>query len=113
MKINRRGFLKGVGAGGAGCALSQFIPGALALQPAKALEGKEQLTASLCEMCSFRCPIQAKIVNGKTVFIQGNENAPQQGTRVCARGGSGINMLNDPHRIVKPMKRVGPRGAGE
>ena len=64
-------------------------------------------------MCSFRCPIQAQVINNKTVFIQGNPNAPQQGTRVCARGGSGVSLINDPHRIVKPMKRSGPRGSGE
>ncbi len=64
-------------------------------------------------MCSFRCPIQAQVINNKTVFIQGNPNAPQQGTRVCARGGSGVSLINDPHRIVKPMKRTGPRGSGE
>lgn len=61
-------------------------------------------------MCSFRCPIQAQVVNNKTVFIQGNPSAPQQGTRVCARGGSGVSLVNDPQRIVKPMKRTGPRG---
>jgi len=64
-------------------------------------------------MCSFRCPIQAQVINNKTVFIQGNPNAPQQGTRVCARGGSGVSLVNDPHRIVKPMKRTGPRGSGD
>ncbi|VDZ78159.1 thiosulfate reductase [Salmonella bongori] len=64
-------------------------------------------------MCSFRCPIQAQVVNNKTVFIQGNPAAPQQGTRVCARGGSGVSLVNDPQRIIKPMKRTGPRGGGE
>lgn len=64
-------------------------------------------------MCSFRCPIQAQVVNNKTVFIQGNPSAPQQGTRICARGGSGVSLVNDPQRIVKPMKRTGPRGDGE
>lgn len=53
------------------------------------------------------------MINNKTVFIQGNPNAPQQGTRVCARGGSGVSLVNDPHRIVKPMKRTGPRGSGD
>ncbi|MCH9248456.1 hypothetical protein MNZ41_23085 [Escherichia coli] len=35
-------------------------------------------------MCSYRCPIQAQVINNKTVFIQGNPNAPQQ-ARVSAR----------------------------
>ncbi|GDP02495.1 thiosulfate reductase PhsA [Escherichia coli] len=113
MSISRRDFLRGLGIGCSACALGSFPPGALAHNPVKNLNGKERLTSSLCEMCSYRCPIQAQVKNNKTVFIQGNPHAPQQGTRVCARGGSGVSLVNDPHRIVKPMKRSGPRGSGE
>ncbi|MEX8837004.1 thiosulfate reductase PhsA [Salmonella enterica] len=113
MSISRRSFLQGVGIGCSACALGAFPPGALARNPIASINGKTTLTPSLCEMCSFRCPIQAQVVNNKTVFIQGNPSAPQQGTRICARGGSGVGLVNDPQRIVKPMKRTGPRGDGE
>lgn len=113
MSISRRSFLQGVGIGCSACALGAFPPGALARNPIAGINGKTTLTPSLCEMCSFRCPIQAQVVNNKTVFIQGNPSAPQQGTRVCARGGSGVSLVNDPQRIVKPMKRTGPRGGGD
>ncbi|EKS7792964.1 thiosulfate reductase PhsA [Edwardsiella piscicida] len=113
MSISRRSFLKGIGIGCSGCALSSFPPGALALNRPDEIKGKARLTPSLCEMCSFRCPIQAQVVNNKTVFIQGNPQAAHQGTRICARGGSGVSLVNDPQRIVRPMKRSGPRGAGE
>ncbi|WP_047656091.1 twin-arginine translocation signal domain-containing protein, partial [Salmonella enterica] len=112
MSISRRSFLQGVGIGCSACALGAFPPGALARNPIAGINGKTTLTPSLCEMCSFRCPIQAQVVNNKTVFIQGNPSAPQQGTRICARGGSGVSPGNDPQRIVKPMKRTGPRGDG-
>ena len=113
MSISRRNFLRGVGIGCSACAIGSFPPGALARNSPESIKGKTSLTPSLCEMCSFRCPIQAQVINNKTVFIQGNPNAPQQGTRVCARGGSGVSLVNDPHRIVKPMKRTGPRGSGD
>lgn len=113
MSISRRSFLQGVGIGCSACALGAFPPGALARNPIAGINGKTTLTPSLCEMCSFRCPIQAQVVNNKTVFIQGNPSAPQQGTRICARGGSGVSLVNDPQRIVKPMKRTGPRGENE
>lgn len=29
------------------------------------------------------------------------------------QGWSGVSLVNDPQRIVKPMKRTGPRGDGE
>lgn len=113
MSISRRAFLQGIGVSCTACAISSFPPGALARNPAVSVNGKTALTPSLCEMCSFRCPIQAQVINNKTVFIQGNPKAPQQGTKICARGGSGVSLVNDPHRIVKPMKRTGPRGSGE
>lgn len=72
MSISRRSFLQGVGIGCSACALGAFPPGALARNPIAGINGKTTLTPSLCEMCSFRCPIQAQVVNNKTVFIQGN-----------------------------------------
>ncbi|MGY0162395.1 thiosulfate reductase PhsA [Edwardsiella tarda] len=112
MSISRRAFLKTIGVGCSGYALTSFPPGALALNPADGLAGKTTLTPSLCEMCSFRCPIQAQVIDQRTVFIQGNPAAAHQGSRICARGGSGVSLVNDPQRIVKPMKRSGPRGSG-
>lgn len=70
MSISRRSFLQGVGIGCSACALGAFPPGALARNPIAGINGKTTLTPSLCEMCSFRCPIQAQVVNNKTVFIQ-------------------------------------------
>ncbi|MGN3438204.1 thiosulfate reductase PhsA [Proteus penneri] len=113
MSISRRSFIKGMGIGCVGCTVSSLPPGALAFNPVDSLKGQSKLTPSLCEMCSYRCPIEAQVVNNKTVFIQGNRNAEHQSSRVCARGGSGVSLVNDPNRIVKPMKRKGPRGAGE
>lgn len=71
MSISRRAFLKTIGVGCSGYALTSFPPGALALNPADGLTGKATLTPSLCEMCSFRCPIQAQVIDQRTVFIQG------------------------------------------
>ncbi|MBG2807361.1 thiosulfate reductase PhsA [Proteus mirabilis] len=113
MSISRRSFIKGMGIGCVGCTVGSLPPGALALNPVTSLKGQSKLTPSLCEMCSYRCPIEAQVVNNKTVFIQGNRNSPHQKTRVCAREGSGVSLIYDPKRIVKPMKRKGPRGAGE
>ncbi len=70
-------------------------------------------TTSVCEMCFWRCPIVAKVRNGKLIKIEGNPKSPVNGQRVCARGNSGIQLLYDPDRIKYPMKRVGARGEGK
>jgi len=100
MKFNRRTFLKSAGVGGAYCALAHAIPGTLATLYAVPLEGKEGEVHSICEMCSTRCPISARLVNDKNVSISGNERAEAFGGSVCARGGSGHSLLYDPDRLV-------------
>ncbi|WP_144211396.1 thiosulfate reductase PhsA [Shewanella donghaensis] len=112
MKLNRRTFIKGVGAGTAGCAFAT-LPGSIAALGKTELHGSEESVASICEMCSTRCPISARVVNGKNVSILGNKNAKSYGGAVCARGGAGHSQLYDKQRIVKPLKRVGERGEGK
>lgn len=106
--MNRRNFLKASAVGG--IAACSFAPGTLGAVGAGALNGSEHFTPSFCEMCSTRCPIEAKVVDGKNVFIQGNHRVKGTATSVCARGGAGHNQLYDPQRIVKPLIRVGERG---
>ncbi|MBQ4889312.1 thiosulfate reductase PhsA [Shewanella sp. MMG014] len=112
MKLDRRTFIKGAGAGTAGCALAA-LPGSIAALGSVTVQGSEELVASSCEMCSTRCPISARVVNGKNVSILGNKKAKSFGGAVCARGGAGHSLLYDKQRIVKPLKRVGERGEGK
>ncbi|MCG9747778.1 thiosulfate reductase PhsA [Shewanella sp. Isolate8] len=113
IELDRRTFIKGAGAGGASCALATLLPGSLAALEQKPLQGVGKEVASICEMCSTRCPISARVIDGKNVFIQGNSAAKSFGGKVCARGGAGHSLLYDPQRIVKPLRRVGERGEGK
>ncbi|WOT04836.1 thiosulfate reductase PhsA [Shewanella youngdeokensis] len=112
MKLDRRTFIKGAGIGTASCALASF-PGSIAALGGVKVKGSAESVASICEMCSTRCPISARVVNGKNVFIMGNDKAKAFGGAVCARGGAGHSQLYDKQRLVKPLKRIGERGAGE
>ncbi len=68
---------------------------------------------SVCEMCFWRCPIVGKVKGGRLVKIEGNPKSPANGTRVCARGNSGVQLVYDPDRLKYPLKRVGERGEGK
>ena len=70
MDTSRRNFLKASTA--TGLLAMTYAPGTLGAVGAKALEGGDRSVFSFCEMCSSRCPIEAKVVDGTTVFIQGN-----------------------------------------
>lgn len=113
MKFNRRTFLKNAGIGTAYCALSTAAPGTLATLFATPVQQSGATINSICEMCSTRCPISARVVNDRNVSIAGNPKAVPFGGSVCARGGAGHSLLYDPDRLVKPIKRIGERGEGK
>ncbi|WP_263832192.1 thiosulfate reductase PhsA [Sulfurospirillum oryzae] len=112
--LSRRSFLKLSSAAAAVASLSS-IPGTLgALEESqKQLKGNAKYTPSICEMCTSACTIEAKVEEGKGVFIKGNPADKSRGGKICARGSSGFNQLYDPQRLVKPIMRVGERGEGK
>ncbi|TNH32751.1 thiosulfate reductase PhsA [Campylobacter helveticus] len=108
MSIHRRNFLKCVGVG----SVALSMPGAFGCINGE-LKGSKNFVKSICEMCSTRCPIEARLENEKRIFIQGNIYSKSTQGSICARGGAGVNQLFDPKRLVKPLMRVGKRGEGK
>ncbi|MBW6485226.1 MAG: hypothetical protein K0B01_03630 [Syntrophobacterales bacterium] len=84
---------------------------------------------SCCLQCHTACPIKVKILNGVAVKIDGNpfsENlipninyktnlskAAKIDAGLCPKGQAGIQSLYDPYRVVKVLKRKGPRGSNK
>lgn len=102
----RRDFLKVVTTGASATVL---IPGSLGALGDMALKGEDKFIRSICESCSSRCPMEARVVNGKTVLIQGNAFS-KDGTSLCAKGVAGASQLYDTQRLVTPLIRAGKRG---
>jgi thiosulfate reductase/polysulfide reductase chain A len=51
------------------------------------------------------------ILNGdRLVQILGNPEHPNNKGTICAKGIAGINLVNDPQRLLFPLKRIGSRG---
>lgn len=70
---------------------------------------------SICFNCESACGIIA-YVNKDTLDvrkIEGNPLHPGSRGRTCAKGVVTPNQLEDPDRILYPVKRVGKRGGGE
>lgn len=66
-----------------------------------------------CELCPAGCGIIAYLNGGRLVQILGNPNHPNNQGGICAKGIAGINLVNDPERLLYPLKRIGPRGGGQ
>lgn len=103
----RRDFLK---LATTGATATVLIPGSLGALGEVALRGEDKFVRSICEMCSSRCPMEARVINGKTVQLQGNAFAKEMGTSLCAKGVAGSSQLYDSQRLVSPLIRMGKRG---
>ena len=65
-----------------------------------------------CGQCPAGCGIIAYLDGERLVQILGNPAHPINKGSICAKGIAGINLVNDPERLLIPMKRIGPRGSG-
>jgi len=73
------------------------------------------LVPTICFNCEAACGLLA-YVDRETLAIkrfEGNPEHPASRGRNCAKGPATINQVNDPERILYPLKRAGPRGSGQ
>ncbi len=73
------------------------------------------LVPTTCFNCESACGLVAYIDHETKDIrkLEGNPHHPGSRGRNCAKGPATLNQINDPQRILYPMKRVGPRGAGK
>ncbi len=72
----------------------------------------KSLTAipTTCRQCPAGCGIIAYLNGNRLVQILGNPDHPNNMGGICAKGIAGINLVNDPERLLYPLKRIGARG---
>lgn len=80
----------------------------------KRVEKHYQLVPTICFNCESACGLLAYVnkATGEIDKFEGNPKHPASRGRLCAKGPATINQIHDPDRILYPMKRSGPRGAG-
>lgn len=104
--MERRDFIKGIGLS----SLAFGCPATLGAIADENVKGSHSFVPSICEMCSTRCAIQARVDDNGKVFVTGNPYSKSTGATVCARGGAGVNQLKDKNRLINPIMRVGEKG---
>jgi anaerobic selenocysteine-containing dehydrogenase len=70
---------------------------------------------TICFNCEAACGLLA-YVDKQTLQIrklEGNPFHPASRGRNCAKGPATLNQVNNPDRILHPLRRKGPRGGGE
>ena len=80
----------------------------------KKVQKRYMLVPTTCFNCEAACGLIAYIDKDTMQVrkLEGNPHHPGSRGRTCAKGPATINQINDPQRILYPLRRVGPRGAG-
>jgi anaerobic selenocysteine-containing dehydrogenase len=73
------------------------------------------LVPTICFNCESGCGLLAYVDREDLSIkkLEGNPAHPGSRGRNCAKGPATINQINDPERILYPLKRTGERGGGQ
>ena len=109
-EIDRRGFLKLVGAGAgaaaaAGCSdpVEKLIP--YVVQPEEITPGLPVVYASTCQECPSGCGLHVRTREGRPIKLEGNPEHPVNRGALCARGQASIGRTFHPDRYRAPLVR--------
>jgi anaerobic selenocysteine-containing dehydrogenase len=120
-KIDRRDFVKLVGAGGVGAGagfmlaetikhpVEHLIP--YAVPPEDFSAGIATWYNTVCTMCAAGCGISVRTREGRAKKIEGNPSHPVNQGRLCAIGQAGLQVLYNPDRLTGPLMAA-ERGSG-
>ncbi len=114
-RLNRREFIKilGAGTGGAlvGASTIQTFAGMKTASSADLItEGSIEKTPTYCELCFWKCAGWVHKKDGEPWKITGNPDDPNSHGRFCPRGTGGIGTYTDPQRLKTPLIRIEERG---
>src|ERR1700682_2596905 len=81
----------------------------------KRVEKHYSLVPTVCFNCEAGCGLLAYVDKEKMRIqkFEGNPAHPGSRGRNCAKGPATINQVNDPERILYPLRRTGKRGEGK
>jgi len=79
------------------------------------VEKRYSLIPTICFNCEAACGLLAYVDKQKMTIqkFEGNPVHPGSRGRNCAKGPATINQVNDPERILYPLRRAGERGEGK
>ncbi|HYL60949.1 MAG TPA: molybdopterin-dependent oxidoreductase, partial [Candidatus Acidoferrales bacterium] len=79
------------------------------------VERRYSIVPTICFNCEAGCGLLAYVDKDslKIRKFEGNPEHPGSRGRNCAKGPATLNQVNDPERILHPLRRVGKRGEGK
>lgn len=118
-EMNRRTFIKGVGAITVASAVGLEVANAdkaIASEREALVEEGERSVHAVCTVnCTSRCHLHGTVRDGQLIRVEPGDMPGRPGyANACLRSMSYIQRLQDENaRVMYPMKRTGERGSGE
>ncbi len=76
--------------------------------------GTRTVVRTTCQLwCGAGCGMLVHLEDGVPVRVEGDPGHPVNHGALCSNGAAALEYLQSPLRLQYPLKRVGPRGAGE
>ncbi len=72
----------------------------------------ERIVPGGCNICFNGCPVKFHLRGEKVVNVYGNDEDAQFQGRICPKSQMTLQLYDNPHRLLHPLKRIGPRGSG-
>ena len=65
----------------------------------------DKVVPTVCELCFWRCGVDAYVKDNTVYKLAGQENHPLSNGKLCPRGTGGHGLLYDPNRLRHPLIR--------
>jgi thiosulfate reductase/polysulfide reductase chain A len=65
-----------------------------------------------CCGCTQQCGLRATVEDGRVVALRGDRDHPLSTGYICPKGRDATEFVYHPDRLLRPLRRVGARGAG-
>ena len=74
-----------------------------------------RIKRTLCDICApgSHCGVDAYVRDGRIIKVEGTRQHPVNKGVLCTRGACSREYVYSSDRIHTPLRRIGPRGAGE
>jgi anaerobic selenocysteine-containing dehydrogenase len=76
-------------------------------------EDMETIRAVCGHDCPDLCSLLVQVENGRVVQVRGDPDHPFTAGFACAKTNRDAELVNSPERLTTPLRRIGPKGAGE
>jgi anaerobic selenocysteine-containing dehydrogenase len=76
-------------------------------------QGRFDVLGACPHDCPDTCSLRTTVQDGVAIQVHGNENHPHTGGVLCTKVSRYTERTYHPERILKPLKRSGPKGSGQ